>query len=341
MSRTSNSDQIARRLRQTLETEFDRLLQQRPGPGGFWGAANTALNRFASRPVFCHFGDRIVLGYGVFVSFGFAVGVFYWLYLIAYRFHHPLPPALPILGLVPAAYVGSRALYLVERQLAVRLGQARIAVRGNAFYGGVLGALCYLGVVFRNDLRTLMFLLDCAAPTLALIYSFVKVGCLSYGCCPGRPTDSRLAVTYMSKVNKAVAHYRLRGLRLQPLQVYEAAFGLALFLLLSLQSAAAFGSGRSFGWFLILFSLGRAILVRFRYRLPGERANTLVWGVLNVALVATGALILSRALLRPAAWGPYAPVSPEPSLFMLLLGVSAAVAVLGFWLFAVHQRDTV
>jgi phosphatidylglycerol:prolipoprotein diacylglycerol transferase len=341
MSRTSNSDETARRLRQTLAAEFERLLQQKPGPGGIWGAANNALNRFASRPVFCHFGDRIVLGYGVFVSLGFGLGVFYWLYLIAYRFHHPLPPALPILGLVPAAYVGSRGLYLVERGLAVRLRQARVAARGNAFYGGVLGALIYLVVVMRNDLRYLMFLLDCAAPTFALIYAFVKIGCLSYGCCPGRPTDSRFAVTYMSKVNKAVAHYRLRGVRLQPLQVYEAAFGLALFLLLSLQPATAFGTGRSFGWFLVLFSIGRAILVRFRYRLPGERANTVVWGILNVALVATGAVMLGGALLRPAPAQLYAAALSEPASLVFLGGVSAAVMVVGSWLFAVQRRDMV
>ncbi|HEY3067418.1 MAG TPA: prolipoprotein diacylglyceryl transferase family protein [Methylomirabilota bacterium] len=341
MSRTSNGDDMAQRLRHTLQAEFDRLLQQKPGPGGAWGAANDALNRFAARPVLCQFGDRLVLAYGVFVSLGFGAGVFYWLYLIAHRFHQPLPAVLPILGLVPAAYLGSRGLYLVERQLAVRLGQTRVAARGNAFYGGVLGALFYLVVIFRNDLRTLLFLLDCAAPTLALIYAFVKMGCLSYGCCPGRITDARLAVTYMSKINKAVGHYRLRGLRLHPLQVYEAIFGVALFALLSLQPAAAFGTGRSFGWFLVSFSVGRAIFVHFRYRFPGERANTIVWGVLNVALVATGIVILSGAAVRRGAGPPEAALSTEPASLVLLLGVSAAVVVVGVWLFAIQHRDMV
>ena len=62
--------------------------------------------------------------------------------------------------------------------------------------------------------------------------------------------------------------------------------------------------------------------------LPGERANTIVWGILNVALVVTGALLLSGVLLPRAA--PYSPVSPEPSSFILgALGLISCLAWAG------------
>jgi phosphatidylglycerol:prolipoprotein diacylglycerol transferase len=340
VGRVEGQPASAERLRRMIEQELERLLEQPPAPRGVFGALNGALDGFASRSVQLRLGSWIVSGYGVFVSLGFGLGIFSWLHLLDYRVHYPLPPVLLILGVVPTAFAGSRLLFVLERALASSLEQSRVAARGHTLYGAIVSVLLFLGFLSRENSAGLLFYLDCGAPSFALGYAIGKIGCLSGGCCVGRVTRSRLAVTYTAALSKAVVHYRLKGVRLLPIQLYEAAFGLALFLLLSLQPTTAFGTGQIFGWFLLLFGVGRQILLWFRYRFPGERAGPLLTGTSNLAYLALGTLCASglahAGLAAPAA---YDALSPDPSSLLVLIGTSGAVAALALYLFGIRRVE--
>jgi prolipoprotein diacylglyceryltransferase/Fe-S-cluster containining protein len=308
-------------------------------PSGLYGMLNRTIQHLASRPVVYRFGARIVVSYGVFLSLGFGLGILYWLYLIGYRFQHTPPSGLMIIGLVIAAYTGSKLLFGLERGLASWLNQAAICRRGNTFYGGIVAGLIYGVFVFIRDPASLLLFMDCAAPAIALGYGVGKLGCLSYGCCIGRPADSRLTVRYTAEISKAVGYYALKGVSLIPVQLYETVLGLGLCVLLSLLPVTAYGTGQILGWFLVGLSLGRMILLRLRYRFPDEHASPLLTDVLNLILAGLGALLLSKTLFHLLSPISYDRVPVEPASFFWSLLISTTAAVLVLYLFGVHRVE--
>lgn len=98
---------------------------------------------------------------------------------------------------------------------------------GFVFFGGVLGAVpaSYLSArAYRVRLRDLMPVL---VPCIAIIGCLGRVGCFCAGCCWGVESCSPLAVVFPEGSLGAPA-----GVRLLPVQLFEAAVQLALFFLL-------------------------------------------------------------------------------------------------------------
>lgn len=313
----------------------------RPATEKVLETAGRLLQRFTSSPILFRFGGRFIMSYGLFLSLGFGLGILYWLYLAAYRFQYPLPPATVLFGLVFAAFAGSRLVFIAERELALWLNQSAICTRGHSLYGGILGSLVYTLFLYRADLPGLFFLLDSAAPAMALGYAIGKIGCLSYGCCIGRPTRSRLSVHYRSGVSKAVGYYELKNVPLLPIQFFETIWGLALFALLNLQSAASFGTGQVLGLFLLLFGLGRAFLFGYRYRFPDERANLVVFWALNLVFMTLGILLSGRTGLSLPAPAPYDLVVTGQGLSLpWLLLLPAGITALVLLLFGIQRLET-
>jgi phosphatidylglycerol:prolipoprotein diacylglycerol transferase len=319
-----------------MESRTDEPSQ---APSGLFGMLNRTIQRLASRPLVYQFGAWIVVSYGVLLSLGFGLGVLYWLYLIGYRFQHTPPSGLMMIGLVIAAFTGSKLLFGLERAIASWLNQTAIRTRGHTMYGGILGGLIYGGYLFSTDLPSLLLSLDCAAPAIALGYACGKIGCLSFGCCVGRPTGAKLAVRYTAEISKAVSYYDLRGVPLIPIQLYEALLGIALFVLLSLQPTTAFGTGRVMGWFFCFFTLGRLILLRFRYRISNEVADPLITDLLNLSFVALSTILLSKAIFLPVNPMAAERVSAEPVSFFWSLLVSTLAALLVLYLFGIYRVE--
>jgi prolipoprotein diacylglyceryltransferase/Fe-S-cluster containining protein len=310
-----------------------------PSGGGLYGMINRTIQRLASRPLVYRFSAWIVVSYGVLLSLGFGLGILYWLYLVGYRFQHTPPSGLMMIGLVIAAFTGSKLLFGLERALASWLNQTAIRTRGHTMYGGILGSLSYGGYLFSTDLASLLLLLDCAAPAIALGYACGKMGCLSFGCCVGRPTGSKLVVRYTAELSKAVSYYDLRGVPLIPIQLYESLLGIALFVLVSFQPTTAFGTGQVMGWFLCFFSLGRMILLRFRYRIANEVADPLITDLLNLSFVALSTILLSKALFFPVNPMAAERVPAEPVSFFWSIVVSTLAALLVLYLFGIYRVE--
>jgi prolipoprotein diacylglyceryltransferase/Fe-S-cluster containining protein len=321
-----------------MESSADAPVQQ-PGQDGLYSMLNRTIQRLTSRPLVYRFGAWIVVSYGVLLSLGFGLGMLYWLYLIGYRFQHTPPSGLMMIGLVIAAFTGSKLLFGLERMIASWLHQSAIRTRGHTMYGGILGSLIFGGYLFSTDLANLLLLLDCAAPAIALGYVCGKMGCLSFGCCVGRPTGARLAVRYTAEISKAVSFYDLRGVPLIPIQLYETLLGIGLFVLLSLQPTTAFGTGQVMGWFLCVFSLGRMILLRFRFRIANEVADPLITDLLNLSFAALGTILLSKAFLFPVNPMATGRVPAEPASLFWSLVVSMLAALLVLYLFGVYRVE--
>jgi len=312
-------------------------------PGGPPAAArcetsppNGIVQSLVARPVFYRFRGWYVSAYGAFLSLGFGLGILYWVASIGFRFRQALPPLYFVAGLVLVVFLGSRFLVELENLVAVRLGQATVAARGHTFYGGLLGGLLSTAALAWTQPQEALLYADSAAAALGLGYALGKIGCLASGCCIGRPTSGRFAVRYAHEMSKAVAFYDLKETPLAPLQLYEAALGLGLFVLFSLLPGGFYGQGRAIGLFLIFLAVGRSLLLPFRFRFTDERAAPLFGSLIHLGLVAAGILLLAKG--APAT--RVAPKTAAPPSLLGILFISCAVSIMVFYLFGVHRTET-
>ena len=130
---------------------------------------------------------------------------------------------------VLGALVGAKLVYIITVLPEISsVSELAAHLRGGfVFFGGVLGAVpaAYLSArAYRVRLRDLMpVLVSC----IAIIGCLGRVGCLCAGCCWGVESCSPLAVVFPEGSLGAPA-----GVRLLPVQLFEAAVQLALFFLL-------------------------------------------------------------------------------------------------------------
>src|SRR5947209_7911921 len=103
--------------------------------------------------------------------------------------------------LIVGGILGARSLYVItfwREQFAGKPFWEMFMIQhgGLVFYGGFIGAV--LAVVLYARLKKLQLwkVFDVLAPSLALGYSFGRVGCLLNGCCYGRACSLPWAIRF-------------------------------------------------------------------------------------------------------------------------------------------------
>nr|WP_297174334.1 prolipoprotein diacylglyceryl transferase family protein [uncultured Agathobaculum sp.] len=97
---------------------------------------------------------------------------------------------------------------------------------GMVFYGGLIGGLiCVAWALLRHKI-SFALLEQIYLPVVPLAHAIGRVGCFFAGCCYGMPTDSLLGVVYPP------GGLAPAGVRLYPVQLFEAAGDLVLWALL-------------------------------------------------------------------------------------------------------------
>lgn len=135
------------------------------------------------------------------------------------------------------ALVGAKLLYLATvlpdflhdlpllRQ-APRDFLARYLLGGFVFYGGLFGALLAAFLYCRTSRISFSAVLTQLLPVIPLIHAFGRIGCFCSGCCYGRPSQ-RFGIAFSHALAAP------NGVKLLPVQLYEAATTLGLFVLLA------------------------------------------------------------------------------------------------------------
>lgn len=126
--------------------------------------------------------------------------------------------------------------YYSERPIEILYYWQDGLASSGAYIGGILAVFISS---WRIGLRPARFL-DSAAPSVALAICLGRIACFLNGCCYGRQSDLPWAVSFPADSEPAYQQL-LQGaigpgqssLPLHPTQLYEAVFGLALFLFLS------------------------------------------------------------------------------------------------------------
>ena len=191
--------------------------------------------------------------------------------------------------------LGAKLLYILtvlpELAALLRAGEGADALMGClsgglVFFGGVLGAVpaAYLSArAYRVKLADYLPLL---VPCLAIIGCLGRVGCFCAGCCYGVESSSCLDVVFPEASLGAPA-----GVPLLPVQLFEAAAQLAIFLALLWFTAKPARAGFAAEFYLLLYAPARFVLEFFR----GDAGRGFLGGLSTSQWLAAAA-ILSASL---------------------------------------------
>ena len=205
-------------------------------------------------PVLLHVGGFAVHGYGVCYAVATAVGIL-WARRLAARDGIGSDAWWDVcLGLIVGMILGARLEYVRTHVADFASDPARVfALRdgGLVFYGGLIGGVAGMALVARWRRLSLLAVLDAFAVSTPLAHAIGRVGCVLAGCCWGRPTDLPWAVRY------PVTHAS-GGVPVHPVQLYEAAFNVALSLALARVHGRRTFRGQTLALYLIVYALFRA-----------------------------------------------------------------------------------
>lgn len=249
-------------------------------------------------PLLFHFGRMAIPTYGVLTAVALLAGLA--CAVLQARRVGVRSDRMWNLGLIAilAALFGSRLLLVLANFEAFRahpfwvLGLANIPGEWIALGGAAVGVLAAALYAVAEGMP-LLAVADAAAPGLALAFAINRLGAFCAGLGWGRPTPLPWGVFYRSFV--AYLWYRVPlGVRLHPVQLYDAAASLAIFtLLLSFHSRR---SGELAGAWLFLYGLARFFVEFFRGDQRALIAGLSLPQVLAIfAVIAGGALWLRRS----------------------------------------------
>ena len=191
--------------------------------------ASAALDWLADRVVLFRAGDLVFVTFGLFA----ALGTLFTLTGMGVILLGQGMDARTFLGL---SLFGSATIVLASWLLGqlldfrLVLENPREALRRPIFvsWGGVFGLPIVFGLFSWLSDFSLLLLLDALARTLPIGHALGRLGCLSYGCCFGRPTERRLAITYRNPHAKAVRVGDRHNVRLHPAALYEAVLDIGI-----------------------------------------------------------------------------------------------------------------
>lgn len=202
----------------------------RAGPDRIVGTATSALDWLGERVVAFRYRDWVVVSFGLFATVGawLTMSLMGFL-LVGQGVALGQFSSLALLGC--AAVVAGSWLLAQLLDLRVSVADRGASLRRPAFvsWGGILALALVLVLFGVLSGHGVLVLLDAAARSALLGHAVGRLGCLSYGCCFGRPTRGSLAITYRTPQAKAVRVGHRHGVPLHPAPLYEALFDLGLF----------------------------------------------------------------------------------------------------------------
>jgi phosphatidylglycerol---prolipoprotein diacylglyceryl transferase len=304
-----------------------------------WTALRGPVEWLANRPVLFRAAGTVWVTYGLFVALGAAAASS----LLLGRLATDGLGAGQLVGyalvVAPTMALGGRLLWFaVEREQVRRMGVWR-AVRtvGLVSWGTYLGFIAGCAVYAAVWHVGLLWLLDRTVPTVLVCSVIGRIGCLSYGCCFGRPWPPGVRwYAPDSKVVRQLGPGAVTGR--VPVQLLSAAATLAAVLVAALVSLRPAPPGVVTGVVMLLYAMGRFAVDAYR-----DETFALPWaGGLNLGqvcglVVVAAALALIYGARGAGAW-PRSLFSYDWPLLVPLLPLIGAVTALTFVATGCHWR---
>lgn len=197
--------------------------------------------------------------------------------------------------LLVASIVGSRLLYVLifyKDYLLQPWAVFKLWEGGLVFYGGLVLAFIVGVWYMRRHRLPLWRTVDIWAAPLALGHTVGRLGCFAAGCCYGKPTQVPWGVTFTDPQSLAIL-----GVRLHPVQLYDAFCNFLIFLFLSSYRRHRRFEGQLFWLYVLLYSLARIVLEFFRADPRGFIISSYLSVTQGISvLLAIGSLIMLHLL---------------------------------------------
>ncbi len=124
---------------------------------------------------------------------------------------------------------------------------------GSVFYGGLLGGIVAASLCIKRKKLDFGEYADMIAPGVPLFHVFGRIGCFLGGCCYG--IECSFGLTYQNSLVPSA-----NGVPRFPVQLLEAAFNLALFILLEKWYRDGKWKHKLFLAYLVIYPVGRFLL---------------------------------------------------------------------------------
>jgi len=216
-------------------------------------------------------GITFIKSYGLLLSLSFLIGV----YLSMKRaqkagLNQNIVVDLSFIVLL-GALIGSRFFYVIYHTEEFSNNLLDIINPFHSGYVGIAGLSMMGGVILAIVAAFLFFIIkrmnpwpicDVMMPMFALGIGITRVGCFLNGCCFGLPAHGHCGVVFPPE---SLAGYVFPNTPLIPTQLYEAAAGMAIFLLVLWSERFKKFDGHSFWITLGLYAAWRFFIDFFRY----------------------------------------------------------------------------
>ena len=217
--------------------------------------------------------DGIVLySYGLMLAIGLALGL--WVLTRLGKKNGIEPKVLIDVAFytVIVAILGSRIGFVLlnpSHYLRNPLEILKFWEGGLVFSFGLVFGVVALFYLSRKKAIPFLLMGDIWAPGLALGQAVGRIGCFMAGCCHGRETDSWCSVTFTDPNSLAPLNVPL-----YPTQLFHSFANLLIFVVLMILSKHKQYKGQVLGWYMILHSIQRLIIERFRGDFRGSFLGT-------------------------------------------------------------------
>ena len=203
------------------------------------------------------------------------------------------------LGLIVifSALVGSKILLLFSdfdyysRNLREIFSLSTLRSAG-VYYGGLLIALAAAAWYLMKKRVPALKMADLAAPGIALGQAIGRLGCLSAGCCYGKPTKMPWGITFTNQYAYNNVGVTLNT-PLHPTQIYESLASFALFLFLMWRLPRKQMTGQIILEYLALYALLRFVIEFYR----NDDRGFVLYGLLSTSQFIAILTILGSAVV--------------------------------------------
>jgi phosphatidylglycerol:prolipoprotein diacylglycerol transferase len=207
-------------------------------------------------------GPLTIHTYGFFVAMGFAVALFVTTKIG--KAQGLGSPQIMDMGfiIILCAIVGSRLGYILLNPAYYvhhPLNFLKIWEGGLVFSGGLVLVVLVMSLYLKHYNLPYWKTADIWAPGVALGQAIGRIGCFMAGCCYGQPTDAKWCVVFTHPKSLAPLNVCLH-----PTQLYSSLAGFIIFVILMILTAKKRFDGQVFIWLIILHSLARLFIERFR-----------------------------------------------------------------------------
>lgn len=199
-----------------------------------------------------------IYGYGLMIAIGIICAAYIFTKNAGKRGYNEDKIFNLIILTVIMGVIGGKLLFIITEIKDIIDDPSILLEFGNGFviYGAIiLGALTVF-LYCKKKKWSPLEVLDCLVPAVAIAQGFGRIGCLLAGCCYGAETSSPLSIVFPRGVNSLAP----TGIHLHPTQIYSSIFDFALGIFLLWYLNKKKEESKTFGLYVIMYSIGRFII---------------------------------------------------------------------------------